>query len=149
MKKLYLNLILLVLFIMLVLNTFSIDILAKYKLISVFYESKVFNVKLGTTINDFSNTYSIDIDNIENDYDINLPLYDGQIINKKSTNLKLSINSASIVDLIKLKGIGKTLALRIIKYREDNNGFKYLEELKNISGIGDKKYEQIKEYITL
>ena len=48
-----------------------------------------------------------------------------------------------------LTGIGESKALAIIKYREENNGFKTLEELMNISGIGEKVFAKIKDSITL
>ena len=43
----------------------------------------------------------------------------------------------------------KIITLAIIKYREDNNGFKELEEIMNISGIGEKVFAKIKDNITL
>lgn len=81
---------------------------------------------------------------------LNSVLYNNQIIYipKKSDINLISINSATLTELIKLPGIGETIANRIIEYRKDSS-FKYLEELKNVSGIGDKMYEKIKQYICL
>lgn len=62
---------------------------------------------------------------------------------------KISINKASLDELMLLDGVGESKAKAIIEYREKNGGFKSLEEIKNVSGIGDKAYEQIKEKITL
>lgn len=62
---------------------------------------------------------------------------------------KVSVNSALIDELITLPGIGEAKAKLIIEYREQNNGFKDIEEIMNIKGIGEKMFEKIKPYITL
>ena len=49
----------------------------------------------------------------------------------------------------KLPGIGEKTALKIIEYRNKYGGFKSIDEIKNISGIGDKKYAKIKDLITV
>ncbi|MBU5311230.1 helix-hairpin-helix domain-containing protein [Tissierella carlieri] len=59
---------------------------------------------------------------------------------------KININTCSKEDLISLPGIGETIAGRIIEYRS-TNPFKSIEDIKNVSGIGDKKFEGIKELI--
>lgn len=60
---------------------------------------------------------------------------------------KIDINIASVDQLQLLPSIGKELAQRIVNYRTENNGFTSIEELKQVNGIGDKKFEQIKTYI--
>ena len=68
----------------------------------------------------------------------------------KNRNIDLvSINWAVLEDLIDLPGIGESLALRIIDSRKNNGSFIKLEELMNVSGIGEKKYEKIKPFICL
>ena len=62
---------------------------------------------------------------------------------------KISINNATIEELMTLSGIGEAKAKAIIKYREDNGLFKNIEDIKNVSGIGDSAYEKIKDYIKL
>lgn len=62
---------------------------------------------------------------------------------------KISINNATLDELMTIPKIGESKAKTIIEYREKNNGFKSLEELLNISGIGQKTLDEIKEYITL
>jgi len=62
---------------------------------------------------------------------------------------KLNINRASLEQLTYLPGIGPVLAQRIIEYRAKNGPFHNLSELKEVSGIGQVKFERIKEEITL
>ena len=62
---------------------------------------------------------------------------------------KININKANSSDLQQISGIGPSLAEKIINYRNSNGKFNSIEELKNVSGIGDKKFESIKEYLTL
>lgn len=62
---------------------------------------------------------------------------------------KVSLNSASLEELMTLPGIGKTKAEAIIQYRVDHNGFQTIEELKNVKGIGDATFEKLKAYIML
>ena len=61
----------------------------------------------------------------------------------------ININTADLEQLKGITGIGNIKAQSIIDYREANGGFKSLEELKNVDGIGDKTFEKIKEQITL
>lgn len=61
----------------------------------------------------------------------------------------VSINHASLAELQTLPGIGEKKALDIISYREENGGFQSLEDLKNVKGIGDRTFENLKEYIEL
>ena len=58
----------------------------------------------------------------------------------------ININTASESELMSLPGIGEVTAKAIIDYRE-NTPFKSIEEIKNVSGIGDSKYDRIKDYI--
>ncbi len=66
-----------------------------------------------------------------------------------SNNKIVRINSATIEQLDTLSGVGPSIAKRIIDYRTKNGGFKNIEELKLVSGIGDKLYEEIKDEIAL
>ena len=66
---------------------------------------------------------------------------------KSSSNGKIDINIASSEELQTISGIGESLANRIIDYRNSNGKFKSVEDLKNVSGIGDKKFEDIKSKI--
>ena len=61
----------------------------------------------------------------------------------------ISLNSATKEELMTLPGIGEAKAEEIIKYRSEHNGFTNIEELKEISGIGESVFAKIKDYITL
>lgn len=65
---------------------------------------------------------------------------------KKNT---VNINTATQTELETLPGIGPSIALKIINYRIENGKFKSIEDIKNISGIGDSKFENLKRYITV
>ena len=72
--------------------------------------------------------------------------------NIKTTDLgseKININTSSKEVLMTLSKIGESKALAIIEYREKNGSFKTIEDIKNVSGIGDSLFEAIKDYITV
>ncbi|WP_015295468.1 helix-hairpin-helix domain-containing protein [Tepidanaerobacter acetatoxydans] len=60
---------------------------------------------------------------------------------------KININTAGEAELIQLPGIGPVTAQKIMDYRKTNGLFKTIDDIKNVSGIGDKKFEQIKDKI--
>ena len=62
---------------------------------------------------------------------------------------KISINRGTKEELMTISGIGKVKAEAIINYRKENGNFKSIEEIKNVSGIGDSTFEKIKDYIEL
>lgn len=61
----------------------------------------------------------------------------------------VNINTAGPEQLDSLPGVGPSTAQKIVDYREANGDFKSIEELKNVSGIGDKKFESLKDHITV
>lgn len=65
---------------------------------------------------------------------------------KTSSNL-VNINTATQAELETLTGIGSSTALKIINYRKENGKFKTIEDIKNVSGIGEAKFEAIKNEI--
>ncbi|GEM_PF-1804812 len=65
-----------------------------------------------------------------------------------SAGEKVNINTATPDQLVKLPGIGKVLAQRIVEYRA-KTPFKTIEEMKNVKGIGDKEFAKIKDLITV
>ena len=62
---------------------------------------------------------------------------------------KISLNTATLDELMMLPGIGEAKAEAIIKYREEVGAFQNIEELKEVNGIGDSIFDQIKENITI
>ena len=60
---------------------------------------------------------------------------------------KININTATQTELETLPGIGPSTSLKIVNYREENGKFKNIEDIKEVSGIGDAKYESIKDLI--
>lgn len=62
---------------------------------------------------------------------------------------KVNINTADATALQTIPGIGPSKADRIIEYRESEGKFNEIDDIKNISGIGNKTFESIKEYITV
>ena len=61
---------------------------------------------------------------------------------------KININTATEKELSEnLSGIGESIAKRIVEYREHNGEFTNIEDIKNVSGIGDKMFENIRDSI--
>ena len=59
----------------------------------------------------------------------------------------VNINTATQTELEELPGIGPSLASRIVEHRNQNGKFKIIEDIKNVTGIGDSKFEKIKDLI--
>ena len=68
---------------------------------------------------------------------------------EKEKNKLININTATKNELENLRGIGPSLAIKIVEYRNKNGKFKKIEDIKNVSGIGSNKYEKIKDYIKI
>ena len=64
-------------------------------------------------------------------------------------NSKVNINKATASELETINGVGPALAEKIIAYRTANGRFATVEDLKNVSGIGEKKYESIKDSVVV
>lgn len=72
---------------------------------------------------------------------------DEQAASSGLTNGKVNINSADLTTLQTLNGVGPAKAAKIISYREANGRFKKVDELTNVSGIGETLFAQIKDQI--
>lgn len=88
-----------------------------------------------------------DIVNFQENKENNNPKNEESII--PDSNIKISINKASLEELQTLNGVGESKALAIIKYREENGEFKEIEDIMNVSGIGESLFAKIKESITI
>ena len=64
-----------------------------------------------------------------------------------SKTSQININTATIEELDTLPGVGEATANKIVNHRSENGEFKSIEEVKNVNGIGDKKFEEIKNLI--
>ena len=65
----------------------------------------------------------------------------------KEEKLYIDINTDSVSELDKLDGIGEKMAQRIIEYRKENGDFEVIEDLMRVSGIGEKKFDAVKDNI--
>ena len=78
---------------------------------------------------------------------------DDVIIENEEANIKsresekININTAEQDELEEIPGVGESTALKIIEYRKTNGKFKTIEDIKNVNGIGDSKFENMKEKI--
>jgi competence protein ComEA len=64
-----------------------------------------------------------------------------------ASTFKVNINTATKEELMKLPGIGEQTAERIIQHRKLYGDFKRIEDIMNVKGIGQKKFEKIKRYL--
>lgn len=105
------------------------------------------------TINDVLDLITLSDDADTSSLNPNTILKDADVITIPHTSTidsnKISINNATASDLTELSGIGPALASRIIEYRETNGLFQTIEDLMNVKGIGQAKFDALKESITL
>ena len=64
-------------------------------------------------------------------------------------SIPLDLNRVSVEDLCLIPGIGESLAQQIVADRKRKRTFRSIEELKNVKGLGDKKYQSVKKYFTI
>ncbi|HEX9917380.1 MAG TPA: helix-hairpin-helix domain-containing protein, partial [candidate division Zixibacteria bacterium] len=64
-------------------------------------------------------------------------------------SLPLDLNRVSAEDLCLIPGVGESLAKEIVTYREKRKGFRSVEELKNVKGIGENKYQSFKTFFII
>ena len=62
---------------------------------------------------------------------------------------RININTATVEQIMQLKGIGQSYAERVIKYRDENGTFKTPEDIMKVPGIGQKTFDQNKDRITV
>ena len=61
---------------------------------------------------------------------------------------KVNINTASVQQLSELPGVGEKLAARIVEYRQKSGGFKTVQELMNVKGVGEKNFNKLQPFLT-
>lgn len=111
----------------------------------------VFNIEKGSSFNDLIEQLSLKDNSDTSSISLDKTLYNKQliVIPETTETTLISINSANKEQLCTLPGIGPALAQRIIDYRNNIGSFLTIEDIKNVSGIGDAKFNKIKQYITL
>lgn len=62
---------------------------------------------------------------------------------------KVNLNTATLAQLDTLPGVGPVLAQRILDHREEHGGFRSVSDLRQVGGIGDTRYEQLKDLVTV
>ena len=74
-------------------------------------------------------------------------IINSESIEREKVETKVNINTANKEKLMTLPGVGETTAQKIVEYREQNGKFKKIEELQNVNGIGESKYNSLKDKI--
>lgn len=69
------------------------------------------------------------------------------VVSGQSSNGKININQADSTELQEIPGIGPSTADKIIQYRDENGRFQTIEDIQNVSGIGEKTFEKMKDKI--
>ena len=73
----------------------------------------------------------------------------GRAGKEKTPVAVVNINTATSAELVTLPGVGAATATRILEYRQKNGGFKKLEDIMNVRGIGEKTFLRLKPLITI
>jgi competence protein ComEA len=66
-----------------------------------------------------------------------------------ATSAPLNLNTATVTQLEALPGVGMKVAERIVEYRQKNGGFKKVEDLMNVRGVGEKSFVKLKPMLTV
>ena len=101
-------------------------------------EMRIYVPKIGEIVENNVNEEKVSVSSVE------LPSE-----NNDSNSQKVNLNSADETALTTLPGIGPSKAQAILAYRDENGPFKSIDDLKNVSGIGDKTFEKLKELIDI
>ena len=123
-------------------NTSNINLAKKLtsEMVIYVYDNSEIKNNDSLSCNNICNIEVIEVNNCIENNDTN---------NKESSNALVNINTATIEELLTLTGIGESKAKSIIEYRSTNGSFKAIEEIKNVSGIGEALFNKIKDKITI
>lgn len=117
-------------------------------------KADISKVNLAYVLEDAQKIYIPSIDDkeeemyiLEGSGDTEIVTSSGSIESKKEEKLMVNINTANAIELSQLPGIGNSTALKIINYRNENGNFNSIDDIKNVSGIGDAKFNKIKDNI--
>ena len=69
------------------------------------------------------------------------------LLSENDVGTKVNINTAKLEELQNIPGVGPSIAQAIIDYRKENGKFKNIEDIKNVSGVGESKYKNMESYI--
>ena len=108
------------------------------------------NINLAYVVEDGTKIRIPSTDDEKQEEYITQSIGEGIIMQEESNNSRSSIvniNTANETELEELPGIGASIAGKIIEYRNKNGKFKSIEDIKNVTGIGDSKFEKIKSLI--
>lgn len=123
---------------------------ASFLLIAALILYRTFSVPLLLPIeNSETSTSALVSVSTENSFTSNVISSELNTESKFDGNVLININTCSYEDLLSLNGIGPVKAQAIIEYRSVNGGFSSIEEITNVSGIGEKTFESIRNFITV
>lgn len=77
------------------------------------------------------------------------PTHSGSLASRGTRGGKVNLNRANLSELDGLPGVGPVLAARIVEWRSKNGNFKSVDELRRVSGIGDAKFNELKEVVVV
>ena len=110
-------------------------------------EADLSKVNLAYSVKDGQKIYIPNINDEKVEEYITEEAGDTVVVEDEKVTGKVNINTAKQTELETLSGIGPSTALKIINYRQENGDFKTIEDIKNVPGIGESKFENIKESI--
>lgn len=129
-------------------NTSNINLSQKLTSEMVIYIYNNKEIKDDTPKLTCDNVCKREVIEVNNCIEVTKPATTNESINNVTNNL-ININTADLNELMTLSGIGETKAKSIIEYRNINGKFSSVEDIKNISGIGDALFNKIKDNITV
>lgn len=111
-------------------------------------EANLKNINLAYEVSDGEKIYIPNLAEVsEEETDQNPTENNAGASSSSNSKGKVNINKATEAELTSVPGIGASTAQKIISYREENGKFKSVEDIKNVKGIGDSKYESMKDSI--